>query len=123
MVAWGIALAAVAAFILSSIFYSLAPARHLEGLSKRPRIWQALLELLRSAIVACLVAGLMAAAGWSGPGSGALLGLSLSVLPIVLLSGSVQWENVPIPRAAIHAIDWVLKLTVVGALVGLFIPR
>jgi len=120
MIVWGIVLAAVAAFVLSSVFYSLAPAGHLQGLSTRPRIWQAALELVRSAIVAGLVAALMAAAGWSGAGAGALLGLALSVLPIVLLSGSVQWENVPIPRAAIHAIDWVLKLTAVGALVGLF---
>jgi len=120
VVIWGIVLGAVAALILSSVFYSLAPAQQLQGLSRRPRVLQVVLELVRSGVVACLVAGLMAVAGWSGAGAGVLLGLSLAVLPIVLLSGSVQWENVPIPRAAIHATDWVLKLAAVGALVGLF---
>ena len=93
MLALGIALATIAAVVVSSVFYSLAPAAQLEGLASRPRVWQIGLEVLRSGIVACLVAGLMVAANWAGPAQGTILGLSLSILPIVLVAGSVQWKT------------------------------
>ena len=71
-------------------------------------------------VVAALVGGLLAAADWSGLGSGALLGLSLWTLPVVLLAGSVFHEGVPTRRAAVHAVDWLVKLVAVGAILGLF---
>ena len=77
--------------------------------------------LLRSLLASVLVAGLMAAAGWQGPLSGLLLGLSLSVLPLILLSGGVVHENTAIPTASIHLLDWVVKLTLIGAVIGAFI--
>ena len=126
MVFLGIAIAAVAAFILSSVYYIVAPkappasAEH-TARDERPKPWQVLLELGRSAIVAGLIAGLMIAAGWSGAWAGALLGLSLFALPLVLLAGSVQWEKVPVSTAALHAGDWLLKLVLVGVVVGLFV--
>ena len=42
------------------------------------------------------------------------------MLPLVLLSGSVVWERVPVPRAALHTGDWLVKLVAIGALVGAF---
>ncbi|MPZ54047.1 MAG: hypothetical protein GEU79_15165 [Acidimicrobiia bacterium] len=76
---------------------------------------------VRAAVTACLVAGLLVAGDWSGPTSGALLGLALTVLPLVLLTGSVVHEGIPIRTAAAHAGDWVIKLTVIGAVTGMFI--
>ena len=107
MVFLGIAIAAVAAFILSSVYYIVAPkappasAERGSARDERPKPWQIVLELVRSAIVAGLMAGLMITAGWSGAWAGALLGLSLFALPLVLLAGSVQWEKVPVPTAAL----------------------
>jgi hypothetical protein len=127
MVFLGIAIAAVAAFILSSVYYIVAPkappasAERGTARDERPKPWQILLELVRSAIVAGLLAGLMIAAGWSGAWVGALLGLSLFALPLVLLAGSVQWEKVPVSTAVLHAGDWLLKLVLIGVIVGLFV--
>jgi len=131
MWAVGLAIAAVVAFILSSAYYALAPRRvpagtdaqsHVAGSAdERTRPWQIAVELLRSALVAGLLTGLLLAAGWSGPAAGALLGLALWVLPVVLLAGSVVWENVPVRSAMLHAGDWLLKLVAIGAIVGLFV--
>jgi len=57
--------------------------------------------------------------GWEGAGAGALLGLALGALPAAILSGAIVHEGVPVALAAVHALDWVVKLTVIGALVGL----
>ena len=75
--------------------------------------------LARSLLAALLVAALMAHGGWAGVGAGALLGLALAVMPIVILSGAVVHENTPIALAAVHSLDWVAKLVVIGAIVGL----
>jgi hypothetical protein len=79
-----------------------------------------MIELLRSAITATLVAGLLNATEESGPTAGALLGLALWVLLLVLLTGSVIWERVPVRNAALHAGDWLIKLLAIGAIVGAF---
>jgi Domain of unknown function (DUF1905) len=50
--------------------------------------------------------------------NGLLLGLALTVLPIVLLAGSMLWEDVPARTAATHALDWIIKLVSIGAIVG-----
>jgi hypothetical protein len=112
-----IAVATVVAFVLSLGFYAVVPTG---APDEKPAAWQIGVELLRSALVATLVTGLLRAAGWAGAGSGALLGLALWVLPVVLLTGSVIWERVPPRRAAPHAGDWLLKLLAIGAVVGAF---
>ena len=125
MIYLGIAIATVAAFLISSVFYSLAPPSPTTGGaseagSRRPRPWQLAVEILRSLLVASLVAGLLVVAGWSSTVNGLLLGLALTVLPIVLLAGSVLWEGVPARAAATHALDWIIKLVAIGAIVGAF---
>ena len=122
MIAVGIGVATVAAFIVSSVYYSLMPAVPMAAGATpdtgRPAPWQIAAELVRSAITAGLVAGLLAAGGWDGAAAGALLGLVLWVLPFVILTGSVVWERVPVPRAALHIGDWLVKLVAIGTIVG-----
>ena len=125
MIYLGIAIATVAAFLISSVFYSLAPPTPGTGGApaaggRRPRPWQLAVEIVRSLLVAALVAGLLTVAGWDRAVEGLLLGLSLTVLPIVLLVGSVLWEGVPARTAATHALDWIIKLGAIGAIVGAF---
>ena len=124
MIALGIGVATVAAFIVSSAYYILMPAIPTATgevpESGRPAPWQIAAELVRSAIVAGLVAGLLRAGEWNGAAAGALFGLVLWVLPFMILTGSVVWERVPVPRAALHIGDWLVKLVVIGALVGAF---
>ncbi len=38
--------------------------------------------------------------------------------PVALLTGSIAWEKVPPITAAIHAGDWLLKLLLIGAVLG-----
>jgi hypothetical protein len=145
MVAIGIFIATIVAFLISLAFYAAVPiaatANAGAGVrtrddgeasagansalaatsSDRPRWWQIVVEILRSALVASLLAGLMVTAGWSGPWAGLVLGLALTVLPVVLLAGSVLWERVPIRSATAHVADWVIKLAAVGAFVGAFV--
>ncbi len=121
MIAVGIVIAAMAAFILSVVYYGAMPAPGApEPARQRAVAVQLLVETVRNLAVAALVAGLLAVADWSGFGEGALLGLSLWTVPVVLLAGSVFHEGVPTRRAALHAGDWLIKLVAMGAILGLF---
>ncbi|MFB6394254.1 DUF1761 family protein [Polymorphospora lycopeni] len=122
MVVVGILVATVVAFSISFAFYSVAPAAPatVETPPARPRAWQVIVEVLRSAVIATLVTGLLVAGAWSGPAAGALLGLALWALPVVLLTGSVVWEHVPVRDAALHTVDWLIKLLAIGAIIGAF---
>lgn len=126
MVVVGIVLATFASFITSAIFYALPPVSKLIGRDSSPRPGVPLpaqigAVILRSLITSALVAGLMVAAHWQGVGVGVVLGLSMAILPAVLLFGSVIHEGTAIPVAGIHLIDWIVKLVVIGAAVGLFL--
>ena len=119
-------LAAVAAFVLSSVWYAafgrtlsrLSPA-YAGGGTMSP--WTGLIELLRSAVLAVVV-GL--GCEHLGPaGASPLVAAALVAwvgFPVVLLSGSVLHERVPWRLAAVHAGDWLLKLVAVTLIVGLW---
>jgi hypothetical protein len=122
--ALAVVFATVASFAFSAVLYGAPPVAAYVGRHSHPRpgvpvAVQMGAVLARSLVAACLVAGLMHAAGWGGPGDGALLGLALGALPAAILTGAVVHEGVPVGLAAIHALDWVVKLTLIGAIVGL----
>lgn len=99
-----IAVAAVAAFVLSSVYYTPL-AKQLAALSDaysnaaRPPAWKVLVELARSLVVASVLAALASLldiVDWSGA---VKLGLAMWVgFPVVLLLGSVIWEGYPEAR-------------------------
>jgi hypothetical protein len=124
-----VVVAAVAVFVVSSVWYVVfaEPRAALLGGSagaaseERPSVWMVLLELVRSALVASVVAGLAAHLELDSVGSVVVLGLVLFVgFPFVLLTGSVIWDKVNPRLAAIHGGDWLLKLLVISVVVGLF---
>jgi len=126
MIAVGILIATIASFIASAVLYALPPVSRLVARTSTPRPGipfpvQMLSVVMRSLFAALLVAGLMTAAGWHGPAAGALLGLALSVLPLILLFGGVVHENTAISAAGVHLLDWIIKLTLIGVLIGLFL--
>ncbi|CAN7545182.1 MULTISPECIES: DUF1761 domain-containing protein [Microbacterium] len=126
MIVPAIVLATVASFIASALLYAVPPVSALISRTSTPRpglpaAAQMASVVLRSLIVSCLVAGLMIAAGWHGAGSGSLLGLALCTLPLVLLMGGVVHENTALPAAGVHLLDWILKLVIIGAIVGSFV--
>jgi hypothetical protein len=123
-VALGVAV--VAAFILSTAYYIAFGRQYAElrGVSAevaaaRPPAWKVLVELVRSLLVAAVVAGLADLLEITDWDEAALLAISLWVaFPIVLLVGSVIWDDVPLRLAAIHGGDWLLKLVLIAVIVG-----
>lgn len=121
-----VAVAAVAAFILSALWYA-AFGRQLAELDDAYAepggmpAWKVVVELVRSLVVATVLAWLAVGidvTDWAGA-----VGLGLAAwigFPVVLLTGSVIHENVPWKLAAIHAGDWLVKLIVVAVIVSLW---
>lgn len=122
-----IVVAVVVAFVASTAWYTVFGAERdrllgTEGAaSERPPVWMMLVELVRSFVVAYVLAvlfGLVGVAGFIGAVS---LGLLMWVgFPVVLLVGSVIWDKVPLKLAAIHAGDWLVKILLVTIIVGLW---
>jgi hypothetical protein len=87
---------------------------------RRPAPAKALLEFVRTAVVAAVVVGLARTLDLHAVDSTLLLGLVLWVgFPLMLLTGSMLWEKVPPMTAAVHAGDWLVKLGVISIIVGL----
>ncbi|NYH51455.1 hypothetical protein HNR06_001044 [Nocardiopsis arvandica] len=114
--------AAVAAFVASGVWYGVFGSRLKDlGASTESRPTALLLpvELARSLVMATVLAGLASVSGIAGVPGALVLGLALWLgFPVVLLAGSVFHENVPWRLAALHAGDWLVKLTVVSAVIG-----
>ncbi|MFB7250790.1 DUF1761 family protein [Microbacterium sp. NPDC056234] len=126
MIILGVAFATLVSFLASALLYALPRVGRLVAQNSTPRpglpfAVQIGSVVLRGLIASCLVAGLMLATGWQGAGAGAALGLSLSVLPLILLMGGVVHENTALPVAVVHLADWVIKLVVIGTIVGIFV--
>jgi hypothetical protein len=121
-----VSLAALAVFILSSIWYAVLTPVEARALGAaaidrgRPSAPKVLVELLRSILVGAVLLGVAHTAHLHGVGSTVLLALALWIgFPLVLLTGSMMWDRVPAPTALLHGGDWLLKLVVISAIVGL----
>ncbi len=122
--------AAVAAFVLGWLWYSpllfLKPWLRLRGLDPAAAMAGAkmpggklLAELARCLVLAYVVARFAALLGIHGGFGAVHFGLFLWIgFPVILLAGSVLWENVPWKVAAIHAGDWLVKLLVIPLVVS-----
>jgi Protein of unknown function (DUF1761) len=116
--------AAVAAFVAGALYYTVF-SKQLSQLStsevSRSTVSTMLVELVRSLVLAAVVAGLSARLGivsWRGA---VLFALVVWIgFPVVLLAGSVFHENVPFRLAALHAGDWLVKLLVIAVIVGVW---
>jgi len=118
--------AAISVFVLSSIYYAVLGAQWAQVSDtatpgERPPPSKLAVEILRSLILAAVVAGLASKGGIDEFGSGLLLGLALWIgFPFVLWTGAMIWENTPGKLAAIHAGDWLVKLLVVAVIVSVW---
>lgn len=122
-----IVVAVVVAFVASTLWYIAFGAERerllgTEGdASERPPVWMMLVELVRSFVVAYVLAILFGLVGVAGFIGAVGLGLLMWVgFPVVLLVGSVTWDKVPLKLAAIHAGDWLVKILLVTIIVGLW---
>lgn len=122
-----LAVAGVAAVLLSTVYYmvfakQMATLHPAYADTSTPPPWKIAVELARSVVIAGVLGGFVAKLGLSEWSDGVLLGLAMWAFPVVLLTGSVIWENVPTKLAVIHAGDWLLKLVVVSTIVTLWQP-
>lgn len=123
-----VVVAAVAAFIISSVWYIMfgkelakVSAAFAEALQKPPQAWKMLVVIAQSLVLALVLAyfiGLIGNVGWLGAVRvGVLLWIGLSAMQWV---GSILWEKVPLKMAAIHAGDWLIKLVLIAVIVGVW---
>lgn len=113
----GIVLAALCAFAASSLWYSpVLCGRQFLALSAgaasaRPEPLKIAAELLRNLLLASAICWLIARQRVSSLRSLlALAGVLWVGFPLILLSGSVLWQNVPPELALIHSGDWLIKI-------------
>ena len=125
MLVLGIAVAAFAAFVVSSVYYTLATPLEQRAVGGgaldrgRPAAGKVVAELVRTAVVAAVLAWIATRADLlTLPGTLLLALVAWVGFPAVLLTGSVLWERVAPFTAAMHAGDWLLKLLLIGAVLG-----
>ena len=82
--------------------------------SPQPNAVKALCELLRTFVLAYVIARLIVRLNVTEWRAALGVGLWLWVgFPVVLLTGSMLWQNVPWQLAAIHSGDWLIKLVLI----------
>jgi hypothetical protein len=120
----------VVAFIASSFWYSpLLFGREfleLSGLATAPtpNAAKALCELFRTFVLAYVVAHLVLRLNIADWRDALRLGLWLWVgFPVVLLTGSMLWQNVPWQLALIHSGDWLIKLILIPVTIAVWPNR
>jgi hypothetical protein len=123
-----IVVAAVAAFIVSTVYYIVFAARMVDlrggdanAADGGMQPWKVGVQAVRDLVLATVAAALVALVGVTDVAGALALGAVLWIgFPVVLLVGSVIWENVSPALAAIHAGDWLVKLLIVTMVVTLW---
>jgi hypothetical protein len=119
-------LATVVVFALGAGYYAvlsdqLAQVSDAAVPAEQPPPWRLVVEFLRGLILSVVVAGVASRAGVDDWAGGVALGAALWIgFPLVLWIGAVIHENTSWKLAAIHAGDWLLKLLVIGIIVGVW---
>ena len=120
--------AAVAAFVVSSVWYTIFGNAWMElrginpatAANMRMPALTMLFVIVQSLVVAFMLAyfiGHLGIIDWKGA---VRLGALVWVFPAMILLGSVVHENVPLSLAAIHAGDWLVKLLLMTLILGVW---
>ena len=120
--------AAVAAFVVSSVWYTIFGNAWMELRGMDPATaaetatpaWTMLFVVIQSLVVAFVLAYFVVRTGvvnWKGA---MRLGALVWVFPAMILLGSVVHEDVPLMLAAIHAGDWLVKLLLMAVVLGVW---
>lgn len=122
-----LAVVVLIAFVASSLWYSpLLFGREFLELSgssstPQPNVLKAFFELVRTFVLAYVIARLMLRLNVSGWREALKIGLLLWIgFPVVLLTGSMLWQNVPWQLAAIHSGDWLIKLLLIPLTIAIW---
>ena len=123
-----VVVAALAAFVVSSVWYTIFGDAWLELRGIDPATaadtgtpaWTMLFVIVQSLVVARLLAYFVARLGVADWRGAVRLGVLIWVFPAAILLGSVVHENVPLMLAAIHAGDWLVKLLLMSVILGVW---
>jgi Protein of unknown function (DUF1761) len=120
-----VVVAAVVAFVASAVWYTLFanPMANLSNTGSAESgtsIWTMLFVIAQSLVVALMVAYFVSRLGISTFAGAAGFGALVWIFPAAILLGSVVHEGVPLALAAIHAGDWLVKLLLIAAIVGVW---
>ena len=128
---WAVIVAALAAFLASSVWYIVFGTRMAQlssafaGHLKEGMTWRQPAVLVQGLVIAVVLARLFRATtgvDWKGA---LALALWLWVgLVAVQWTSAMMWEDTPWELAAIHAGDWLLKLLLVAGILSAWrVPR
>src|SRR5262249_59497062 len=122
--------ATLAVFVLSSLYYSPPLLgnlwNELRGINPRDvaktiPVWKPIVEFIRTLIIAYAFARFIAFVAISDWKTAIRFGLGIWVgFPVMILTGSVIWENVPWGVAGIHAGDWLVKALFFSVVFGIW---
>jgi hypothetical protein len=123
-----VVVAAVVAFVVSSVWYVIFGNAwmQLRGIDPATAAdmgtpaWKMVFVVVQSLVVAFMLDYFVAYLGivdWKGA---VRLGALLWVFPAMILLGSFVHENVPLMLAAIHAGDWLVKLLLMTVILGVW---
>ena len=126
-----IVVAAMAAFVASSVWYTIFGNAWMELRGIDPATaadvgtpaLTMLFVVVQSLVVAFMLAYFVVHLGivnWKGA---VRLGALVWVFPAMILLGSIVHENVPLTLAAIHAGDWLVKLLLMSVILGVWRKR
>ena len=127
---WAVVAAAAAAFVVSSAYYVVFGKARMKLLGNEPGAtadmrsvpaWKMVAEFVRGLVVAYVMAHLLALTGIVGWPGALQLGLWVAIgFPVMILVGSVMWDQRPWQLAAIHAGDWILKILLMAVILGVW---
>ena len=125
---WAIGVAALAAFVMSSVYYSplllgnvWRAVDPVATTGAKPSIGKALGEIARTLVITYVLARLMALMGATDWKSAVPLALWLWFgFSAMMWVGAMMWEKTPWQIAAIHSGDWLLKTILITAILGVW---
>ena len=125
---WAVLAAAAAAFVASSVWYTIFASAWMELRGIDPAtaadtgtpVWTMLFVVVQSLVVAFMLAYFVVHLGIVGWKGAVRLGALVWVFPAMILLGSVVHENVPLMLATIHAGDWLVKLLLMSIILGVW---
>ena len=127
---WAIAVAAFAAFVMSSLYYSplllgnvWRAVDPVATAGMTPSIGKAVGELFRTLIITLVIARLMALLGGSDWKSAVRLALWLWLgFSGMMWVGAIMWESTPWQIAVIHSGDWLVKTVLIAWILRVWRP-
>ena len=122
---WAVGAAALAAFVMSSLYYSPLLLGNVwlavdpgSAAGTIPSIGRVIGEIIRTLVITFVVARLIALLGGSDWKGAVRLALWLWFgFSGVMWVGAIMWEKTPWQVAAIHSGDWLLKIILIAVIV------